>query len=135
MPAELTEVDLENYLDEALPVDLMASIEQRLRTEPELLRRLAEVTRRRDNGAHTVGGIWRRQRTTCPSRTEWGQFLLDVLADDVKDYMAFHLDVVGCRVCQANVDDLRQRVHDQTDHANRRRRKYFETSARHLPKK
>ncbi|MGH7136609.1 MAG: hypothetical protein ACREHD_12780, partial [Pirellulales bacterium] len=74
-----TEVELEAYLDEALPSDEMARIEAALRTNAELGRRLAGIHARRDGGSHSLGDIWRRHRLTCTTRNELGSFLLGVL--------------------------------------------------------
>ena len=45
------------------------------------------------------------------------------------EYLQFHLDEIGCRFCQANVADLRQSA---DPNAERRVRKYFETSVGRL---
>ncbi|HEY1066175.1 MAG TPA: sigma-70 family RNA polymerase sigma factor [Pirellulales bacterium] len=128
----LSDEDLEGYLDEALPAEQMAVIEQRLRTEPALIKRIAEANARRDNGAHTLGAVWRRGRFTCASRLELGNHLLGVLAPEHSDYIEFHLQVVGCRGCQANLEDLKQKRREAAP-AQRRRKKYFESSAGFLP--
>lgn len=131
---------LSAYLEEALPVDQLASIEGLLRDDPALRKRLATVIGRQDAGLHSVGVIWRRNRLSCPSRDELGQYLLGVLDTEAADYIRFHLDEVGCRYCAANHDDLRssgpfapqQHPDDATDQPAARRRRYFETSAGHL---
>ena len=61
----------------------------------------------RDSGVISFGKVWRGHRLSCPSRQELGGFLLGVLPDDAAQYVTFHLEVVGCRCCQANVADLR----------------------------
>ena len=101
--------DLEAYLDEALPVEEMAGIEKALRDDPSLARQLAAIIARRDSGLISLGEVWRRHRLSCPTRQELGSFLLGVLPDDAANYVTFHLEVVGCRCCQANVADLKNR--------------------------
>jgi anti-sigma factor RsiW len=131
-----SEIDLEGYLDEALPVEQMAAIEARLRAEPDLLRRLAELNRRRDAGVHSVGSIWRRYRVTCPSRSTLSSYLLGALPDEEAAYIRFHLETVGCRVCRANIEDLQHKAAAGADtETQARRRKYFESSAGLLRKK
>lgn len=124
------------YLDEALPVDQLAEIEQRLRSDPELRARLQAVIAHQDAGLHSLGVIWRRHRISCPSRDELGQFLLGVLEAEVADYLRFHLEQVGCRYCAANLDDLRaaQRAAgtEGAELQASRRQRYFETSAGRL---
>jgi hypothetical protein len=100
--------DLEAFLEETLTDSEMARIESALRADPELRRQLAELMARRDQGEHSVGAIWRRFQISCPSREEWALYLANELPKAVADYCRFHLEVIGCQVCQANLDDLRE---------------------------
>jgi len=129
-PFRLT--DLEAYLDEALPVEEMARIEKALRDDPSLARQLATIIARRDSGVISLGEVWRRHRLSCPTRQELGSFLLGVLPDDAAQYVAFHIEVVGCRYCQANVADLKNQQAEAHTSTEDRRRKYFQSSAGHL---
>lgn len=133
MKRTLRQQDLEAYLDEALPPADMAEIEQRLRDDTELLEQLRAINARRDAGVHSLGEIWRRHRVSCPTRSELGSYLLGTLDQPYADYLRFHVDVVGCRFCRANLDDLsaQQSAGEQTE---TRRRKYFQSSAGYLPK-
>ena len=124
--------DLDAYLDEALPVEEMARIEKALRDEPSLARQLAAILARRDSGVISLGEVWRRHRLSCPTRQELGSFLLGVLPDDAAKYVTFHVDVVGCRYCQANVADLKNQQAEIQSSVEDRRRKYFQSSAGHL---
>lgn len=131
---------LSAYLEEALPVGQLAEIERQLRENPELRKRLSIVIGREDAGLHSVGVIWRRNRLSCPSRDELGQYLLGVLDPAAEEFIRFHLEDVGCRYCAANHDDLRASgpfspqspSADGSDQPAIRRRRYFETSAGHL---
>jgi hypothetical protein len=128
------EAELEAYVDEALPAERMAAIEEAARGDSDLLRRLAAVNARRDAGVHSLGEIWRRNRLTCPTREQLGSYLLNVLPDETVAYIRFHLDCIGCRYCQANLADLEsQQVERAT--ADRRRRKFFQSSAGYLDRK
>lgn len=129
-----TDADLLAFLDESLPADAMAEIEAACRDNDPLLRRLATVRGREDAGLHTIGAIWRRQRLSCPDRRQLGQFLLNVLDDDVADYIRFHLERVGCRHCQANLRDLQRQQTDAAESTAARRTRYFQTSAGYLRK-
>ena len=56
---------------------------------------------------HTLGAIWHRARLTCPSRQQLGSFLLDALDPELAAYLQFHIEVVECPFCQANLADLK----------------------------
>ncbi len=124
--------DLEAYLDEALPTEEMTRIELALRTDPKLAEWLAEIIARRDSGLVSLGAIWRRHRLSCPARQELGSYLLGVLPEEAAQYLEFHLDVAGCRYCQANLSDLKEQQADPHSAAQERRRKYFQSSAGRL---
>ncbi len=124
--------DLEAYLDEALPVEDMARIEKTVRDTPSLVQQLAAILARRDSGVISLGEIWRRHRLSCPTRQELGSFLLGVLPDDAARYVTFHVEVIGCRYCQANVADMKNQQAEAQASALDRRRKYFQSSAGHL---
>lgn len=132
MARQLSQSDLEAYLDEALPVETMAKIERALRGDAKLAERLAAINGRRDAGVHTVGGIWRRRRLSCPTREQLGSYLLRVMEADEAGFVRFHLEVSGCRTCQANLDDLKNRQTDEPATVDTRRKKYFQSSAGHL---
>jgi hypothetical protein len=134
MKATLTQAELEAYLDEALPVERMAQLEQQLRDDPSLGQKLAAINARRDAGLHSLGEVWRRHRLTCPTREQLGSYLLGVMEQDEADYLRFHLEVSGCRACQANLEDLKTRQTDEPATVDRRRKKYFQSSAGHLRK-
>jgi hypothetical protein len=122
-------LDLEAYLDEALPPEQMAEVEQTLRADKQLARRLAAINARRDHGVHSLGEIWRRERLSCPTREQLGSYLLGALADDMQQFIAFHLEVIRCRVCGANLADLEAQQAAAGGDAETRRRKYFQSSA------
>ena len=54
----------------------------------------------------TVARVWREQRLTCLKRSTLGSYSLDVLDEPWLSYTQFHLDVVGCSMCVANLEDL-----------------------------
>jgi hypothetical protein len=130
-----TQAELEAYLDEALAPSEMAAMEAELRGRTDLLQQLATINARRDAGVHSLGEIWRRNRLSCLTREQLGSFLLGALDQEQAAYVTFHLETIGCRYCQANHDDLRREQEESQDHAQRRRSKYFQTSAGHLKRK
>ena len=126
-----TDHELSAYLDELLPVERMTEVEKSLRQSEPLRQRVASLARRRDQGAHSVGGIWRRMRLSCPTRSHLGSYLLDALDPAHHDYIEFHLQTVGCRLCAANLRDLEQRMQSAPE-THRRRQKFFQSSAGYL---
>lgn len=106
--AEITRQMLRDYLNDALPDREMAAVERALRDKPELRGLVQEVLDEVDRGEHTLGAIWRRERVSCPTRDQLGGFLLGAGDTDLLDYVQFHLGVIGCPFCQANLDDLKK---------------------------
>ena len=131
----ITQADLQSYLDESLPPAEMAAVEAELRTRPELLSQLAAINGRRDAGLHSVGEIWRRQRLSCPTREQLGSYLLGALDQQHAEYIDFHLSKIGCRYCQANLEDLRRQQQETAETVKTRRTRYFQSTAGHLRKK
>jgi hypothetical protein len=129
----MNQPELEAYLDEALPAEEMARIEDLLRRNPELLEQLAAINARRDAGVHSLGEIWRRHRLSCPPREQLGGLLLGTLPKLQAQYIRFHIDVAGCRLCKANLADLENQQAEAAEAAQTRRRKYFQSSAGYLP--
>jgi hypothetical protein len=64
-----------------------------------------------------------------------GSYLLRVLDADLVSFIRFHLEVSGCRTCQANFDDLKTHQTDEPAAVDKRRKKYFQSSAGHLRKR
>jgi hypothetical protein len=126
--------DLEAYLDEALPSEEMARIEKAARGDRSLAKQLAEIHARRSAGVHSLGEIWRRHRLSCPSREQLGSYLLGAVPEALARYVAFHIELAGCRYCQANLADLQMQQAESNQAALVRRRKYFQSSAGHLKK-
>ena len=135
MSRRITQADLQAYLDEALPPAEMSALEAELRNRPDLLRQLAVINGRRDAGVHSVGEIWRRHRLSCPTRQQLGSYLLSALEDGHSRYVEFHLKTVGCRLCHANLEDLRRQQQETAETIQTRRTKYFQSTAGHLRRK
>jgi anti-sigma factor RsiW len=130
-----SDTQLEAYLDEVLPVEQMAAVEEALRHSDALQKRLLAINGRRDAGVHSIGEIWRRNRLSCPPREQLGSFLLGVLPADAADYVRFHLETIECRYCAASIQDLRaQQSAADADQTQKRRHRYFQSSAGYLHK-
>ena len=128
----ITREQLAGYLDDLLSERETAQVEQALRASESLRRQLRSVMQERDRGEHSVGGIWRRNRLTCPTREQLGSYLLGVLDPDLQDYLTFHLETIGCAYCQANLADLRSLQKEPAPRARERRQRFFESSAGYL---
>jgi hypothetical protein len=125
--------DLEAYLDEALPPEEMARVEKAARDDHTLGDQLAAIQSRRNAGMHSLGEIWRRRRLSCLSREELESFLSQALPEPQSRYVAFHVEVIGCRYCQANLADLRSQRQGEAERAAQvRRRTYLKSSACYL---
>lgn len=129
MSRKFTQAELEAFLDEALTAEEMSAIEQTLRSDKQLTVQLAAIVNRRGGGMHSIGDIWRRHRLSCPTREQLGSYLLGVLDGDVEEYVRFHLQTIGCRACQASLDDLKLQQADAAEVRETRRRRYFQSSA------
>src|SRR5262249_4053450 len=109
-----------------------ARVEHALRQSQALRRQLQNVLLERDRGEHSIGAVWRRRRLSCPTREHLGSFLLQVLDKDHQDYVTFHLDVIVCPFCQANLADLRSLQEAGAPPSQARPRRYLGSSAGYL---
>ena len=65
--------------------------------------------------------IWQEYRLSCLKRSTIGAYLLGTLEPAWHEYVAFHLDRLGCEFCRANLEDLRQQTADEGAHSFRDR--------------
>jgi hypothetical protein len=133
VPSPPTPIDdgiLRNYLTDALPPEELARVEKALRDSAQLRSRLEEVrNNREDFQIHTLGAIWHRSRLTCPSRQQLGSYLLDALDPELAGYIKFHMEVVECLYCRANLVDLERRQSGHpTASAKARERRFLEAT-------
>lgn len=119
------------YLDEALSGDTMATVEQAIRNDEHLRKRIEVLVSQRDSGMHSLGDIWRRHRLSCPTREQLGSYLLGAMLQETNDYIQFHIDTIACRYCQANLADLRaaqQQAQETQASMVQRRKRIFQSS-------
>ena len=136
MSRKFTDAELEAYLDEGLDPTRAAELEEGLKMDRELLRRLSHINSRRDAGIHTLGEIWRRNQVAVPTREQMGNFILGVSTAEEVDYIRFRMDVLKCRVTVALHDDLKeQQIENDAEKSASRRSKIFQSSAGLLKKK
>ncbi len=129
----LSDSVLHAFLDDLLPESQMIELEHRLRSDTNLTNRLTALISGRDQGVHSIGEIWRRHRISCPTREELGSYLLGAMMEDQASYIEFHIQHVGCRFCQSNLDDLRRQQTAEPKESEMRRQKYFQSSVGRLP--
>lgn len=132
MSQEFSQADLEAYLDEGLPPDEMAAIEEAMRNNDDLRGKLAMIHGRRDAGIHTLGEIWRRYRLTCPSREHLVLYLDQRLSAEESEYIQFHLDEIHCRLCVASYEDIRISRQEEQDETDSRRQRLLDRSSTYL---
>ena len=128
-----SDAEISAFFDEALSPARCSQLEHELRSNTQLRQRLIEVRGRESAGLHTVGAIWRRNRLSCPDRSELGQFVLGTLETEQREYIQFHLQKIGCRYCQANLADI-DPADKMPEQVTTRRSRYFQTSAGYLKK-
>jgi hypothetical protein len=133
-PGPIDDELLRGYLADALGPEDSARVEKALRDSAELRARLEDVRQdRADTQLHTLGAIWHRARLTCPSRQQLGSMLLDALDPELAAYFQFHLDVVECPFCRANLDDLKAQSQASTAaKASKTRQHRILQSSQHL---
>jgi hypothetical protein len=130
--SDIKREDLDAYLDDALSETDIARVEQALRDSEPLRRRLRALIQERDRGEHSIGAIWRREKLSCPTREQLGSYLLQVLDAGLQDYIDFHLHTIACPYCLANLADLQALQREPEPQVQKRRQRFFESSAGHL---
>ncbi len=126
--AAITREQLASYLEDSLGETETAQVELALRESADLRQQLRVLLQESDRGEHSLGAIWRRQRLTCPSREQLGNFLLKALEPDIQDYVDFHLRTIGCSFCLANLADLQTLQQEGNFPSQERRQRLFDSS-------
>lgn len=129
MPEKITRQMIRDYLNDALPDAELAAVEKAVRETPALQALAKAVREEVDRGEHSVGAVWRRERLSCPAREQLGGFLLQAHDPDLLDYIEFHLKIVGCPYCQANLEDLAKRQAEAAGPTKKRRQRIIQSSA------
>jgi hypothetical protein len=132
MTPNITRYQLDAYLDDMLSDSETATVEQALRDSETLRRQLRALMQERDRGEHSLGAVWRREHLSCPTREQLGSYLLNVLDEEMQQYVRFHLETIGCAHCQANKADLEASLQESVPQVQERRRRYFQSSAGYL---
>lgn len=130
---QIDDETLRGFLNESLPACDLARIEKAVRASAELRARLEDLREgRSDSTLHSLGAIWKRRRLSCLTRRQMGSFLLDALDPDFAEYVRFHVEVVECPYCLANLADLKAKQAEADSPLSRTRQSRFFQSSRHL---
>jgi hypothetical protein len=125
---------LRKYIENALPPEELTRVEKAVRESSELREQLEAVrNHRQDANLHSLGSIWQLSRLTCPSRQQLGSLLLDAIDPDLADYFRFHIDVIECPYCQANLADLKGKAEAMGPAAKTRHKRIWNSSRHLLP--
>lgn len=89
------------------------------RTKQDALERLARAAARHplcgrsftfpeteESASELIRRVWRANLISCVKRSTLGAYALGTLDGEWRDYVAFHLQTVGCEACAANLDDM-----------------------------
>ncbi|HBN78549.1 MAG TPA: hypothetical protein DD473_22610 [Planctomycetaceae bacterium] len=127
----ISDEDLLAYADELLNLVTASTIEAKLRKDSSLRERLQALLDGRDSGSISIGEVWRHGRISCPSRSEMGLYLMNALEAERLDYVAFHLESIGCAYCQATLEELKTAAESLELNAQdtQRRERLFASSA------
>jgi RNA polymerase sigma factor (sigma-70 family) len=68
---------------------------------------------REDSADSILTRAWEALRPTCPKRSTLGRYLLQTLEPPWREHVQFHVERLGCRFCQANLEDLGREPQEQ----------------------
>jgi RNA polymerase sigma factor (sigma-70 family) len=52
--------------------------------------------------------LWEENLFSCLKRSTLGAYVMSLLPPDLRDYIAFHVDIIACPYCQANLQDMKE---------------------------
>ncbi len=119
---------LRAYMDESLPDAEMTAVEKALRDDAAVQTMFRTLQAESDRGDHSLGAIWRRDRLTCARREDLVGYLLQAIDPALEAYLDFHIKIIGCPFCQANLDDL-QKKQSETEETHQRRQRVVKSTA------
>lgn len=128
MADKITREMIRDFLNDALPDAELTAVEKAIRESAAVQAMARAVREEIDRGEHSVGAVWRRERLSCPPREQLGSFFLQALDPDQLGYIEFHLKVVGCPYCQANLEDLAKRQAEADAPVKKRRQRIVKSS-------
>jgi hypothetical protein len=132
---EFTDSELEAYLDMSLNPARAGELEEQVRQDPEILKRLTQINARRNAGIHTLGEIWRRNQIGVPTREEIVDFLNGFLPLESADYIEFRVKQLKCVFTLALIQDVQSEKSDGEGTSVQRQSKLYEQSKPLLKKR
>ncbi|MFO0937437.1 MAG: hypothetical protein U0798_13080 [Gemmataceae bacterium] len=98
---------IREFLKETLSPERMAMVEREARSNPQVMELIASEREAMERGDHSLGAIWQEHQLSCPTREQLGGYVIEVGEPDFLEYVGFHLNVIECGICQANLEDLK----------------------------
>ena len=65
--------------------------------------------------------VWESERPSCPKRSTLGKYTLGILPTSWADYVDFHVQILGCSFCNANLEELNSSQAADADDETRNR--------------
>ena len=109
MPSALpiTSELIREFLRETLSTERMAMVERAARDDPKVVALIASERESMERGDHSLGAMWQEHQLSCPTRQQLGGYVIEAGDKDYFEYVEFHLNVIECGICHANLDDLK----------------------------
>lgn len=126
---KFNDAELEAYLDESLDPMRANELEQVIRDDPELLKRLSRINGRRDAGMHTLGEIWRRYQIGVPAPDEMAEHLAGTLPLEESAYIDFRIKELKCPFTIAMLRDAEAQAANDGSSKDRRDKVYEKSEA------
>ena len=101
---------IREFLRETLSPERMAFVERAARNDSTVTDLIASEREAMQRGDHSLGAMWQEHQLSCPTREQLGGFLIEAGDPDYHEYVSFHLEVIECGICQANVEDLKSQT-------------------------
>lgn len=132
---DFTDSELEAYLDMSLNPARALELEEQVRQDPAILKRLTQINARRNAGIHTLGEIWRRNQIGVPSREEIVDYLNGFLPAESADYINFRVKQLKCVYTLALIQDVESEKSDREGTSIQRQSKVYQKSESILKKR
>jgi len=104
--AELTRETVLRYLEGLLDREERERVEQRVRSSRKDREFFESLRREVEARNLSISLVWKEERITCPHRDVLEAYHYGSLRDDEADYIAFHVERIGCPYCAANLEDI-----------------------------
>jgi hypothetical protein len=103
------------YAEERLPMAATLQLEKSLESDEKLKTDLRRVCGQHLTGELSLATIWRDFQVGCLSQDQLAAYVGHQLGGALADYVRFHIDEVGCRICEARLDELARLAHNSSN--------------------